>query len=220
MVALAVAFGLYWFQPWKLLTRSSVDEAIPVVMVADGQPAGSLPGVTSGAEPTRSPTVLTAPATPPAATSAPTPTPGAGPAPVEPPAPGPAPAPAPAEAPPAPPTEPVAVSSGTFVDGEHSTRGTAAILQLPDGSRYLRLTDFSTSDGPDVRVALTDQPAGGEWGSFDDGRYLELGTLKGTDGNQNYAIPSDVDLAGLRSAVIWCERFSVAFGSAELSAAA
>jgi hypothetical protein len=27
----AVAFGGYWFQPWKLLTDTVVDEAVPVV---------------------------------------------------------------------------------------------------------------------------------------------------------------------------------------------
>ena len=41
--------------------------------------------------------------------------------------------------------------------------------------------------------------------------------MKATDGNQNYAIPADVDLAGLRSVVVWCDRFDVAFGSAPLT---
>ncbi|HOZ58909.1 MAG TPA: DM13 domain-containing protein [Nakamurella multipartita] len=90
--------------------------------------------------------------------------------------------------------EPVALASGTFVDGEHPTSGTATIFQLPDGSRVLRLENFSTSDGPDVDVALSDQSAGGDdWGKYDDSRYIGLGDLKGTDGNQNYPIPADAD---------------------------
>ena len=110
------------------------------------------------------------------------------------------------------------LAAGTFVDGEHSTSGTASILQLPDGSRFVRLEGFSTSDGPDVHVWVTDQQAGGDdWGKYDDGRYLPLGSLKGTDGNQNYAIPADADLAGLSSVVIWCDRFNVAFGSAAVA---
>jgi hypothetical protein len=110
------------------------------------------------------------------------------------------------------------LASGSFVDGEHSTSGRANILQFPDGSRFVRLEDFSTSDGPDVHVWITDQQAGGDdWGRYDDGRFLELGGLKGTDGNQNYPIPADAELAGLTSVVIWCDRFNVAFGSAPVT---
>jgi hypothetical protein len=110
------------------------------------------------------------------------------------------------------------LASGTFVDGEHTTTGIATIFRLPDGSRVLRLENFSTSDGPDVDVALSDQTAGGDdWGKYDDGRYVALGDLKGTDGNQNYEIPADVDLSGLTSVVIWCDRFNVAFGTAAVT---
>lgn len=114
--------------------------------------------------------------------------------------------------------EPVVLASGTFVDGEHTTTGTATIFHLPDGSRILRLENFSTSDGPDVDVALSDQTAGGDdWGKYDDTRYVGLGDLKGTDGNQNYEIPADADLSGLNSVVIWCDRFNVAFGTAAIT---
>lgn len=119
---------------------------------------------------------------------------------------------APAE--PAAPAEPVVLAEGSFLTQEHQTTGTVKILQLADGSRYVRLEGFSTTDGPDLRVAITDQQAGGEWGKYENGRYLEVGELKGTDGDQNYLIPADADLSGLTSVVIWCIRFSVAFGSA------
>ncbi|HEV2781471.1 MAG TPA: DM13 domain-containing protein [Actinophytocola sp.] len=122
-----------------------------------------------------------------------------------------------AAAKPAAPPQNEVLAEGAFVDGEHATRGTARVLKLADGSRVLRLENFSTSDGPDVHVWLTDQPAGGDWGSFDDGRYVALGEMKATDGNQNYPIPADADLNGISSAVIWCDRFNVAFGSAPLT---
>jgi hypothetical protein len=115
------------------------------------------------------------------------------------------------------PPQPVVVAEGAFVSQEHDTSGAARVLKLPDGSRLLRLESFSTSDGPDVHVWLSDAPAGGDWHSYDDGRYLALGEIKATDGNHNYAIPAGVDLAGLRSVVIWCDRFNVAFGSAPLT---
>jgi hypothetical protein len=112
---------------------------------------------------------------------------------------------------------PEVLAEGEFVSQEHDTTGTASVLELPDGSRVLRLAGFSTSDGPDVHVWLSDATAGGDWGSYDDGRYVSLGEIKATDGNHNYAIPADADLTGLRSAVIWCDRFNVAFGSAPLT---
>ena len=178
------AVGLALFQPWKLFTRNTVNEAAPVATAAAGPAAASVPAPpTIGANPTAGPTADQEPVDPPAE-----------------------------------PAEPVVLASGTFVDGEHATTGTATVLQLSDGSRYLRLENFSTSDGPDVDVALSDQSAGGdEWGKYDDGRYLHLGDLKGTDGNQNYEIPADADLTGLTSVVIWCDRFNVAFGTAAVT---
>ncbi|MEV0680103.1 DM13 domain-containing protein [Actinosynnema sp. NPDC050436] len=110
---------------------------------------------------------------------------------------------------------PAVLAMGEFVTQEHETRGSASVLSSGD-TRILRLEGFSTSDGPDLHIWLSDATAGGEWGKYDDGRYLALGPMKATDGNQNYAIPADVDLAGLRSVVVWCDRFNVAFGSAPL----
>ena len=117
----------------------------------------------------------------------------------------------------------VVLASAPFIDGEHGTTGTATIYRRSDGSRFLRLDDLDTSNGPDLHVWLTDQPSGGDcdgcfgsWGSYDDGRYVRLGALKGNCGDQSYAIPDDADLAGLRSVVIWCDRFNVAFGTAAI----
>jgi hypothetical protein len=124
--------------------------------------------------------------------------------------------PAPSSAPAAAPPAPVVLAQGDFVDQEHDTSGVAKVVELADGSRVVRLEGFATSDGPDVHVWLTEQDAGGSWGKYDDGRYVKLGKLKGTNGNQNYPVPADADLAGLRSVVIWCDRFNVAFGSAPL----
>lgn len=109
------------------------------------------------------------------------------------------------------------LAEGTFVTQEHDTSGTAKVLELADGSRVLRLEGFATSDGPDVHVWLTDQEAGGDMDKYDDGDVVKLGKLKATNGNQNYQIPAGAELAGLRSAVIWCDRFDVAFGSAALT---
>jgi hypothetical protein len=118
------------------------------------------------------------------------------------------------------PKTPERLTTGTFISHEHKTEGTASILKLPDGSRVLRLEALDTSDGPDLEVWLSDaRVVSGKagWHVFDDGEHRSLGQLKGTQGNQNYAIPADVDLTALRSVSIWCNRFNVSFGAATLA---
>ena len=119
------------------------------------------------------------------------------------------------------PAGPVVVARGTLVTHEHATTGEAVLLRLPDGSHVLRLEDLATSNGPRLKVWLTDAPvvpgrAG--WYLFDDGRHLDLGDLKGNLGSANYPIPPGTDLTGLTSVSIWCERFAVSFGAAPLVA--
>src|SRR5437879_6265779 len=46
------------------------------------------------------------------------------------------------------------LESGRFYSILHPTEGTATIYQTRDGTRVLRLTSFSTSNGPDVHVYM------------------------------------------------------------------
>jgi hypothetical protein len=116
------------------------------------------------------------------------------------------------EAPAAPERRNVELLSGRFRSGEHATSGRAAIVRLAGGRRFLTLTSFSTSPGPDLRVRLVpgDSQNGGAAGSID------LGALKGNRGSQQYRIPRNARLTG-RSVVIWCRAFSAPFGSARLT---
>ncbi|MFJ3966328.1 DM13 domain-containing protein [Streptomyces sp. NPDC090036] len=125
-------------------------------------------------------------------------------------------------APPSGPAGPRTVAQGGLISHEHTTTGAAKIIELPDGSRTLRLENLDTSNGPDLVVWLTDAPvkegtAG--WHVFDDGKHVSLGKLKGNKGDQNYPIPADVQLTDYTSVTIWCDRFDVSFGAAELSQA-
>ena len=118
------------------------------------------------------------------------------------------------------PAEPKVLAAGSLISHEHRTSGKVAVLRLPDGSRVLRLENLDTSDGPDLRVWLSDaavRPGKAGWHVFDDGRYYALGRLKGNHGNQNYPIPADVRLDTFRSVAIWCDRFNVSFGATELA---
>lgn len=47
-----------------------------------------------------------------------------------------------------------AVESRQFYSILHPTAGTATIYQMPDGTRILRFTSFSTSNRPDVHVYM------------------------------------------------------------------
>jgi hypothetical protein len=47
--------------------------------------------------------------------------------------------------------------------------------------------------------------------------FIDLGTIKGNIGNQNYALGPDVDLSKYRAVSVWCKRFSVNFGTAPLT---
>ncbi|QIP85269.1 DM13 domain-containing protein [Streptomyces sp. Tu 2975] len=120
------------------------------------------------------------------------------------------------------PAGPANLAAGELISHEHETSGTVRLLRLPDGSHTVRLENLDTSNGPDLRVWLTDAPvkegrAG--WHVFDDGAYVSLGKLKGNKGDQNYALPADIDPARYSSVTIWCDRFDVSFGAAELSRA-
>jgi hypothetical protein len=82
-----------------------------------------------------------------------------------------------------PPEEPSGVeelAAGEFRSLEHETTGLARIVELEDGSRFVRLEGLDTSDGSDLRIYLTDQPLSEDWGVWDDGGYVDLGELKGT----------------------------------------
>lgn len=109
--------------------------------------------------------------------------------------------------------QPVVLLSGAFrdVDSFHRGSGKATIYQLPDGQRVVRFENFHVTNGPALSVYLVK----GTEGNVAAG-YVNLGKLKGNMGNQNYAIPADVDRETYRSIVIWCVPFRVQFAIASL----
>ena len=109
------------------------------------------------------------------------------------------------------------LSSGSFHSVAHESKGSASIYQLADGKRVLRLTNFETSNGPDVHVYLVAANDASDSETVKKAGFLELGSLKGNIGDQNYDIPADADLAKYRAVSIWCKRFSVNFATAALN---
>ena len=112
---------------------------------------------------------------------------------------------------------PTTLVMGNFHSNAHDTKGTATVLDLGGGRRVLRLTNFETSNGPDVRVYLVAAADVQDNNTVKTAGFVELGPMKGNIGDQNYDIPATVDLANYRTVTIWCKRFSVNFGSAPLT---
>jgi hypothetical protein len=110
-----------------------------------------------------------------------------------------------------------ALAAGEFHSVAHETRGTATIQDVGGGRRVLRLTEFATSNGPDVRVYLVAASDAKDNETVTKAGFLELGKLKGNEGDQNYDVPDDIDLSQYRAVTIWCRRFNVNFATAPLT---
>ena len=108
-------------------------------------------------------------------------------------------------------------AAGSFIDRSHPTEGSARVLGDGSGLRFLRLEDFRTDNGPDLNVFLSTAPPDAPAGAFDDD-FVDLGDLKGNVGSQNYEIPAGLDLDRYSTVAIWCVRFGVVFGAADLIA--
>jgi hypothetical protein len=114
--------------------------------------------------------------------------------------------------------DPQALYTGRLEGESHQTSGRATIYRAPDGKQYLSLTDFSTSNGPDVHLVLAQGDEANLIQKIVKGQLdmVELGALRGNQGDQNYDLPGSVDLQKYNAAVIYSERFHAVFGLARL----
>jgi Electron transfer DM13 len=103
----------------------------------------------------------------------------------------------------------LAIDSGSFSNGPYgSVSGMAKIYKT--GNKYeLALENFSSSNGPDLKVYLSKekQPV----------NFVNLGSLKSTAGNQLYAIPATVNVSDYKYALIHCQQYNHLFGFADLN---
>lgn len=98
------------------------------------------------------------------------------------------------------------VSSGTFESRGHPGEGTAVLL-TDEAQTFLRFEDdFSTDNGPDLRVR-----------AVVDGERVDLGELKGNRGAQNYELPAEVDPSSVTAIDVWCRRFDYVFTEATVT---
>ncbi|MBT6094571.1 MAG: DM13 domain-containing protein [Rhodospirillaceae bacterium] len=110
-----------------------------------------------------------------------------------------------------------ALKTGEFMnaDSAHRGQGAAAITKTDGGRKMVSFTNFKVTNGPDLKVYVVEASTVSNSDSVLQSRHRSLGTLKGNIGNQNYAIPDDLEFE-VGSVVIWCEQFSVLFSAAAL----
>lgn len=97
---------------------------------------------------------------------------------------------------------------GSFTGvGSEKVSGLAKVYHQK-GKLFLALENFSTSNGPDLKVYLSqaDVPD----------NFIKLGDLKSTNGNQLYDINDMPDFTKYKYILIHCERFNHLYGKALL----
>ena len=99
-------------------------------------------------------------------------------------------------------------TQGNFVPSAHEVAGSVKLIREAGRGDYLRFEDFETINGPDLFIYLATDTTASD--------FVNLGEIKATRGNVNYAIPAGTDLEKYDTVLVWCRAFSVLFSYAEL----
>lgn len=102
------------------------------------------------------------------------------------------------------------IASAEMIAEAHEVEGTALLL-TSGNEAFLRFENLKTINGPDLRIYLSADL------SADD--IVDLGPIRATEGNINYAIPAGTDLGRYKYAMIWCRTFGVLFSYAQFESA-
>ena len=110
------------------------------------------------------------------------------------------------------------IKAGDFEDADsfHRGSGQATIYSAPDGTYLLRLENLAVTNGPALHVYLSRHEDPDSPKKVKEPGYIDLGDLKGNQGNQNYPIPGEVDITLFNSVVVYCKPFNVVFSVATL----
>jgi hypothetical protein len=89
----------------------------------------------------------------------------------------------------------------------HQVSGSVKYLEA-NGMKTIRFENFSSTNGPDLKVYLAKDLNARD--------FINLGDLRSTTGNQNYGVTGMPDFTQYRYVLVWCQQFGVLFGSAQL----
>ena len=99
------------------------------------------------------------------------------------------------------------LAQAPLVARAHDVQGKALLVQAGD-KKILRFEDLKTINGPDLRIYLS--------ADLNIADALDLGPIRATQGNVNYELPENTDIAKYKNALIWCRAFGVLFSYAQL----
>lgn len=89
----------------------------------------------------------------------------------------------------------------------HPAEGTVRIIES-NGETIIRFENFKTINGPRLHVYLAKD--------LDANEFIDLGPIRGTEGNINYVVPEGVDLSEYNYVMHWCVPFGVLFNFAKI----
>lgn len=89
----------------------------------------------------------------------------------------------------------------------HPAEGTVTLVDSPEG-KVVRYENYKTINGPDLFVYLSRDLEAKD--------FVNLGEMRGTEGNINYSVPDEVNLDDYRYVVTWCKQFGVLFNYVDL----
>lgn len=115
---------------------------------------------------------------------------------------------------------PVTVASGTFqpINAVRWGQGTVTIYEDASNALTMRLEGYSMLGGPDLHVYLSPADAPN---SFADMTVAgvepeDVGSLKASDGSQNYTLPADTDLSLYHTVVVYSTSLDLIYTYAPL----
>lgn len=99
------------------------------------------------------------------------------------------------------------IAQANLMNEVHPTSGTVKLYKN-DNEYILQFENLQSDNGPDLRVYLSPNKSASP--------FIDLGSLKAVSGNFEYTFDLNTDVTANNNVLIWCEDFSVLFGSALL----
>jgi hypothetical protein len=96
---------------------------------------------------------------------------------------------------------------------DHKVSGGYSIVDQNGAKALVLGKDFSLDGAPDPYVVLSANQMGSGGGT------LNLGPLKTANGSSSFMIPAGTDLSKFSKVLIWCKKYDVTLGQADLAAA-
>jgi Electron transfer DM13 len=100
------------------------------------------------------------------------------------------------------------LKQGSFTGNMNYTATGSVKLYDYLSKKYIYFENFSGSNGPDLKVYVATTNTATQ--------FVNLGPLKGISGTQVYAVTNPPDFSQYNKVLIWCQQFSVLFGSSTL----